>query len=161
MSNCDSERGLVQFDCRIISCGAQSWIFMRGVLLCMTSKWSGCETLSKIVSSLVSVLSDTTVRESLHSDNVTSFVDQLVKSVCVCHPQPAGPACNSIEDSMSHHILIENPEPSPADVDRPQRPQITLDLPVESVSVVCQVQFTVNVYPRVLVGLHGWRQGSV
>ena len=48
---------------------------------------------------------------------------QSVESVGVCHPQPASPACNSIEDSTRHHRLIEDPEHSSADVEGPQAPQ--------------------------------------
>ena len=62
-----------------------------------------------------------------------------------------------MDDSNSHHGLIKNSELSSTDVDGPQSPQkigTTLALPVESFSVLCPVQFIVNMYPQVLIILH-------
>ncbi|KAL7849955.1 hypothetical protein SRHO_G00193040 [Serrasalmus rhombeus] len=96
-------------------------------------------------------------RVQLHTHNITGLADQFIESVGICHPQPASPACNSIEDSTRHHRLIEDPEHSPADVEGPQAPQkieTTLALPVEGISVLSPVQFIVNIHTQIFVILH-------
>uniref|UniRef100_A0A668TMB5 Ig-like domain-containing protein n=1 Tax=Oreochromis aureus TaxID=47969 RepID=A0A668TMB5_OREAU len=45
-------------------------------------------------------LSDTTLRESSQCHNNTGLPDQFIESFCICNPQPAAPAGNSIEDCL-------------------------------------------------------------